>query len=149
MGVVTRLPAGRAYLYSLNRRSYLVSKVLLPAFQHEAGWLEELGHAVYRLGPKSIDAVLLYGSWARGRAGRKSDVDLLVVGHLQNQPFDLSGDHRGAFFARRIARIRVPRDGEIGCGAPVEGSPIHDAVVPVPVSGSSARDKPPRVKPVE
>lgn len=97
MGVVTRLPAGRAYLYSPNRRSYLVSKVLLPAFQHEAGWLEELGHAVYRLGPKSIDAVLLYGSWARGHAGRKSDVDLLVIVEAK--------DHR-----RRKATSKIVRD---------------------------------------
>jgi DNA-binding transcriptional ArsR family regulator len=72
MGVVMRLPAGRAYLYTLNRRSYLVSKILIPAFQHEEGWLEELGRAVYRLGLKSIDTVLLYGSWARGQASAAS-----------------------------------------------------------------------------
>jgi predicted nucleotidyltransferase len=97
MGVVIRLPAGRAYLYSLNRRSYLVSKILVPAFQHEEGWLEALGRAVYRLGPKSIDAVLLYGSWARGQASRRSDVDLLVIVEAKDQK-------------RRKATAKIVRD---------------------------------------
>jgi len=78
-GVVHRRRAGKAYLYSLNRANYIVSDILVPAFQHEKGRLETLGAEVAAATKPAAESVILYGSWVRGRGGSSSDIDLLVV----------------------------------------------------------------------
>jgi predicted nucleotidyltransferase len=77
-GLVQRRRAGRAFLYSMNRNSYVVSEILLPAFEHERDWLKQLGKEIRHSIP-GIDSVILYGSWARNKARPESDIDLLVV----------------------------------------------------------------------
>lgn len=76
-GIVTREPAGQAYLYRLNREHLA------------APWIERLANLRLEL----IDrlrtqleswqppppAASLFGSAARGEAGRESDIDLLIV----------------------------------------------------------------------
>ncbi len=85
MGVLHRRQAGRAYLYSLNETNYLVSDVLLPAFQGEARWLEALGSEILKAADRTVVSVILYGSWARGQATPTSDVDLLVVARTDRE----------------------------------------------------------------
>lgn len=82
LGIVDRRRVGRAYLFSLNRGSYLVSDIISPAFRREADWLIRLGHEVKRSGGEHVEAVVLYGSWARGEASLRSDVDLLVLSNI-------------------------------------------------------------------
>ena len=76
-GIVTREPAGRAFLYRLNR-DHLASPWIegLAALRLEligrlrdtvAGW------------ERTADAVVLFGSAARGEAGQASDIDLAVI----------------------------------------------------------------------
>ncbi len=77
-GLVERRRAGRAFLYSMNRNSYVASEILLPAFEHERDWLKQLGGEIRRSVP-GIESVILYGSWARNKARPGSDIDLLVV----------------------------------------------------------------------
>ncbi len=77
-GLVRRRRAGRAFLYSVNRKNYVVEKILLPAFVNERDWLERLGDEILRSAP-DIDSVILYGSWAQKKARSQSDVDLLLV----------------------------------------------------------------------
>ncbi len=77
-GLVQRRRAGRAFLYSINRNTFMVGEILLPAFANEQNWLERLGDEIRRSAP-GIDSVILYGSWARNQARPQSDVDLLLV----------------------------------------------------------------------
>jgi len=77
-GLVRRRRAGRAFLYSINRDNYAVAEILLPAFINERDWLKRLGDEIRRSLP-GIDSVILYGSWAKGKAQPQSDVDLLLV----------------------------------------------------------------------
>jgi predicted nucleotidyltransferase len=77
-GLIQRRRAGRAFLYSMNRNSYVSSDILLPAFERERDWLKQLGKEI-RLSVPGIDSVILYGSWARNEARPESDIDLLVV----------------------------------------------------------------------
>ncbi|MHB8731058.1 MAG: nucleotidyltransferase domain-containing protein [bacterium] len=77
-GLIRRRRAGRAFLYTINRDTFMVSEILLPAFANEQNWLERLGDEIQRSAP-GIDSVILYGSWARNKARPQSDVDLLLV----------------------------------------------------------------------
>ncbi len=77
-GLVQRRRAGRAFLYSINQNSYVVSEILLPAFVSERDWLRRLGEEIRGSVP-GIDSVILYGSWARKKARPESDIDLLIV----------------------------------------------------------------------
>ncbi len=79
LGLVSRRRVGTAYLYSLNRNHYLVSEGLIPAFLRERNWLHVLGTEVHTFVGRDAESVVLYGSWARDRAGAQSDIDLLVV----------------------------------------------------------------------
>ena len=76
-GVVTMEQVGRAYNYRLNRRHLLADAVLGVArsaeilrervYDHVQGW------------PRLPEAVVLFGSAARGDMDVDSDIDLLVV----------------------------------------------------------------------
>jgi len=76
-GIVSREPAGRAYLYRLNR-DHLA-----------AHWIEGLAALRLQLIDRLRDSIgswemkpvasVLFGSAARGEAGRASDLDLLMI----------------------------------------------------------------------
>jgi len=97
-GVVQRRRAGRAFLYSINRNSYIVDQILLPAFVSERDWLERLGEEIVRSVP-GIHSVILYGSWAKRKAKLESDVDLLLIASPRPK-------NRALHFQERIDEIR-------------------------------------------
>ncbi len=102
-GVVQRQRAGRAYLYSLDRESYLAHEILLPAFMKERNWQKTLGSEIKTLIGAGVESILLYGSWARGQAGPRSDIDLLVVTNGRRSKAaieDRLSTHRTHFMAR-------------------------------------------------
>jgi len=116
MGVLERRRVGRAYLYALNETNYFVSDSLLPAFRSEAEWLERLGKEVYAILDRKADAIILYGSWARGRPAPTSDVDLLVVarrGQDIGRTELILEQHRGRLaerFGRSVSLLVVGRN---------------------------------------
>lgn len=78
-GLVDAQPAGRAYLYSLNREHIFVQHgfdQLLTAF---VNWPLLVGRYYMEHLPIAPQAILLFGSYARGQATAKSDLDLLLV----------------------------------------------------------------------
>jgi predicted nucleotidyltransferase len=97
-GMVQRRRAGRAFLYSINRDSYAVDRILLPAFLNERDWLQRLGEEILRSVP-GIRSVILYGSWATRRATPESDVDLLLVTNPKPK-------HRTQRLQERIDEVR-------------------------------------------
>lgn len=85
-GLVSRRRAGRAYLYSLNSSSYMVSDILSRMFEGERGWLQALAAEIREVAGRHVEAVVLYGSLARKQAGPGSDIDFLVVVRSQADP---------------------------------------------------------------
>lgn len=76
-GLVHRVPAGRAFLYSLNREH-----LLAPAVEVMAGarweFVQRLRRLLSEWEPPALHASL-FGSMARGEGNAASDIDLLVV----------------------------------------------------------------------
>lgn len=81
MGVVRRLPAGRAYLFELNRKHWLVKRALLPLLEAEREFRKAIVARLRKKFGRKILAGAIYGSAARGEEGTGSDLDVcLVVG---------------------------------------------------------------------
>ncbi|MGH2376018.1 MAG: nucleotidyltransferase family protein [bacterium] len=107
LGVVQRRRAGRAYLHTLNDRSYLVTDVIAPAFRKEEDWLLRLGEELHAALQPLADAVVVYGSWARSEATERSDVDLLVVtpGPRQRQEVERRSEDVRVRLGERFGRF--------------------------------------------
>lgn len=138
-GVITREPAGRAFLYRLNRDhlaapwieglASLRLELIERLRAHVAGW-----HV-----PPA--AVSLFGSAARGDAGRESDIDLLVirragVDYEQSDWREQVGslEHAAASWTGNDARVLEFGVGELAADEPVlaaaasEGVEIHGSL---------------------
>jgi predicted nucleotidyltransferase len=76
-GIVRREPAGRAFLYRLNR-DHLAAPWIEGLASLRLELIERLRQTIsgWELPP---DAGVLFGSAARGEAGMRSDIDLLVI----------------------------------------------------------------------
>ncbi len=87
-----------------------------------AGGLEKLvARLVAHLAP---DMIVLFGSYARGRATPRSDIDLLVIG-----PF-LGGSRAHLRRARRLVSDHMPAvDVALACPAELEQSPFLRSVM--------------------
>lgn len=87
-GVLERKGFGRAFAYQLNRKNWVVDKVLVPMFQEEGAYPQTLWNRVSeRIGRSVLKADILsavvYGSVASRQERATSDIDLLVV--IRNQ----------------------------------------------------------------
>lgn len=79
-GVVAMRRSGKSILYQLNLKNILVKRLLIPLFEKEErlkGILVEIiSGYLKRPAPKSV---ILFGSFAAGKARPDSDIDLLVI----------------------------------------------------------------------
>ena len=104
-GVVRLLTLGRAHQVILNEDSYVLKSIVEPAITAEEGTLSALSATIRPfLGDRTIMSAAIFGSVARGREGRHSDVDLLV----------LSDDRESA--SERIGRANTETVSKFGIG---------------------------------
>lgn len=79
-GVVEMRRSGKSILYRLNLKNVLVKKMLIPLFGKEMrlkNILEEIiSEYLKKPAPRSV---ILFGSFASGRARPDSDIDMLIV----------------------------------------------------------------------
>jgi len=80
-GLTRRQFAAPAHLFSLNRRHWAAVKVFIPLFASEKTWREHLAEVLFgpKGGPAWFVSSVLYGSAARGKLDRGSDIDVLLV----------------------------------------------------------------------
>lgn len=79
-GIVNRKVLGGSYIFSLNEKRYAVKELLAPLFESEGKLFSSLVDELRRLIPgNQAVSLALFGSFARGESGRKSDLDLLVL----------------------------------------------------------------------
>ncbi len=101
-GVVDRTPAGSASLFSLNRDHLAAPAVELLASLRAKLWgrmVDDVQAWVHK-----PDAVVVYGSAARGDGGAESDIDVLVVRPATVDAEDAAWHRDLTTFAGRVTR---------------------------------------------
>jgi predicted nucleotidyltransferase len=80
-GVVFAKGVGKAYLYRLNEKSYVVRNILMPFFEREKGIISSINALVKKTALKSaeIETIATFGSIAKNTDTSRSDVDLLII----------------------------------------------------------------------
>jgi predicted nucleotidyltransferase len=79
VGVVSRLPMGRGYVFRLNRDHELVKRALLPLLREEAEFMANLRAALRNAFEREVLSGLIFGSMGRGEERPESDLDLCLV----------------------------------------------------------------------
>ncbi len=81
LGIILVQPVGRSHQLSLNKKNYILNKIIEPVFKTEENTLEEL----LKILKKNLDkrrvviSAALFGSVAKGKEKPDSDVDILVI----------------------------------------------------------------------
>jgi len=79
-GIVQVQPVGKAYQISLNKKSYLLNKIIEPIFKVEQNTLQDVISILKKnLVSKKIVSAVIFGSVARNEEKEDSDIDLLIV----------------------------------------------------------------------
>ncbi|MEJ1089249.1 nucleotidyltransferase domain-containing protein [Microbacterium sp. Mu-80] len=76
-GIVRALPAAVGHLYALNRE-HLLADAVLSAASARGRLMQRLGEHVQRMSPPPMHA-FVFGSFARGVADQRSDIDLVLI----------------------------------------------------------------------
>jgi predicted nucleotidyltransferase len=82
LGLVKRSTQGNQTLYEINKESVINDELKRIFLKYE--FLDDLFAS--RLQPERVKYALIYGSFAKGVENEKSDVDLLVVGDIGDDP---------------------------------------------------------------
>ncbi len=79
-GIVKIQPVGRAYQLELNKKSYILNKIIEPIIQSEKNTLTEVMTILKKhLDTKKTITAVIFGSVVKGLEKLDSDIDLLVV----------------------------------------------------------------------
>lgn len=81
LGIVRVQPVGRAHQLSLNKKNYILSKIIEPIFDSEKRTLEELLQILKKHLDKKkvVISAALFGSVVKGEEKKDSDIDLLII----------------------------------------------------------------------
>ena len=90
LGIVQIQPVGKAHQVSLNRKSYVLNKIIEPIFNAEQNSLEEVISILKKnLTSKKITSAVIFGSVVRGEEKEDSDIDLLVISNDYDQAIEI------------------------------------------------------------
>jgi len=80
LGIVKIQPVGRAYQLDLNKKSYILNKIIEPIIESEKNTLTEILSLLKKhLDTKKIITAVIFGSVVKRQEKIDSDIDLLVV----------------------------------------------------------------------
>jgi len=78
-GVVKKRQVAGAYLYTLNEKNVIVKNILIPLFQKEKNFLDEILKQLLNRITKKVLSIVVFGSVAEGRERPTSDVDIFIL----------------------------------------------------------------------
>lgn len=78
-GIVRRRRAGRACVFSLNDRHWLVRRGLLPLLEAESDFRRQIERFLRKAVEARVVSGIIFGSTARGEESSRSDLDLCLI----------------------------------------------------------------------
>jgi predicted nucleotidyltransferase len=110
MGLVDRSPAGRSWVHWLVRDNVYVRAMVDPVFAAEAEIPETLERELKEAFGGHALSVVLFGSYARGEQGEKSDIDVVLVGEDERAKarLDAESDEQLVKLSRRFGSSLSP-----------------------------------------
>ncbi len=79
-GIVKIQPVGRAYQLDLNKKSYILDKIIEPMIESEKNTMPEILELLKKyLDTTKIFSAAIFGSVVKGQEKTDSDIDLLVI----------------------------------------------------------------------
>lgn len=89
LGIVQVQPVGKAHQVSLNKKSYVLNKIVEQIFKAEQHSLQEVIMILKKnLNSKKIISAVIFGSVARREEKEDSDIDLLIVSNDYDQAIE-------------------------------------------------------------
>lgn len=79
LNIVKRQRGGRDHIFTLNRENYLVCEVILPLFQKELQFRDEVYKKLAKILKGKVVSALVFGSTARKEEKPASDLDVCCV----------------------------------------------------------------------
>ena len=79
-GLVNMRSVGSSLVYWLNEEHFLVKEIIRPAFEKEDGVFEHISRIILKeISPPRPLSIILFGSFAKGKATADSDIDIVIV----------------------------------------------------------------------
>ncbi len=101
LGVVRIQPVGKAYQISLNGKSHILRKIIMPMFAAEERTLDEMIRVLKkRLDIEENISAAVFGSIAKGQEKDDSDVDVLVISDNFDSAISAASDAGEEVFAK-------------------------------------------------
>ncbi len=89
-GIVQVQPVGKAHQISLNKKSYVLAKIIEPIFKVEQNTLQEIISILKKnLVSKKIVSAVIFGSVARSEEKEDSDIDLLIISNDYDRAIEI------------------------------------------------------------
>lgn len=105
-GVVHVQPIGRSHSVSLNEKSYILKKIIVPMFGAEECTLDQMISVLKRrLSVEKNISAAVFGSVTKGQEKKNSDIDVLVVCDDFDAAITAVADAGGEIFERFHGRV--------------------------------------------
>lgn len=90
LGIVQVQPVGKAHQISLNKKSYVLNKIIEPIFKVEQNSLQDVISILKKnLISKKIISAIIFGSVARNEEKEESDIDLLIISNDYDRAIEI------------------------------------------------------------
>ena len=90
LGIVQIQPVGKAHQISLNKKSYVLNKIIEPIFKVEQNSFQKVISILKKnLTYKKIISAVIFGSVVRGEEKEDSDIDLLIISNDYDQAIEI------------------------------------------------------------
>lgn len=86
--LIKRVVGGKSHIFTLNRKNHLVNELIIPIFNSEINYREEVFNLIKNAFKNLETTVILFGSVARKEETSSSDLDICII--YSNQKIKLS-----------------------------------------------------------
>lgn len=77
--IIKVMRKGKIKLFSINKENLFIKEIIIPLFEKEAEFPYKILEGLVEKVKDKTKSIILYGSFAKGNANLKSDVDLLII----------------------------------------------------------------------